>query len=83
MGLHDQARNKESCSQLEPISDTTVGGYHQDLDGILLVRCYFCTLVSLAKDACSLRGIWICSDCYATVAVRAVVNSAIGNKEVL
>lgn len=48
--------------------------------GMLPVRCYFCSLVTLAGKAHSYRGIWICAGCYSILEVKAVVQSTFRNK---
>jgi ribosomal protein L37AE/L43A len=47
-----------------------------DLNGILPVRCYFCTVAGPARSARCFRGIWICSGCYPTPEVRAMIGSS-------
>jgi hypothetical protein len=75
MGLHNQAHypGRRSSVQPEPTSHTTSSKDHQDLDRILLIRCYFCTLAGPASRARSFRGAWICSDCYSTPEAREVL----------
>jgi hypothetical protein len=74
MGLRHRAYDWECrFRHSNPLTSTTQCSDNQDLDGLLLVRCYFCTLVAPARDARSHRGIWVCAACYPTPGVRAVI----------
>ena len=85
MGLHNQGRIPEGGwpAYSGHLSHTTLARDQQDhLDEILPVRCYFCTLVTWAGNACSYRGIWICGNCFSVKEVRSVVDSPTDNVEV-